>query len=124
MSRQRLYYKAFRHTDRGIEFFMHGLQGSKLVRMNQWMTADTKTVRDGSGKRWYESGFHVFSSFDQVARWLKRVKTPVVIHVVKAQKVWEKERSPALLAEKIKVLPDVVHHHENPFLPLANWSKS
>lgn len=37
----------------------HGTKGSRKLPINQWIEADQKYVRDGSGETFYNSGFHV-----------------------------------------------------------------
>jgi hypothetical protein len=39
---------------------MHGLNGCKQVQIDTWLDCDRRMVSDGSNRKLYLSGFHVF----------------------------------------------------------------
>jgi len=57
-----------------IKTLFHGFHGSRTIPRNQWLTAEKKDVRDGSGKTWYESGWHVFLNLQEAKSFLSRFK--------------------------------------------------
>ncbi len=59
----------------GEPFFMfHGVKGSKKVPLDKIIRYERKKVRDGTGKRWYMSGFHVYTNLDVLKKFLKTLK--------------------------------------------------
>jgi hypothetical protein len=55
-------------------FLYHGVGKSRKIPFKTWLKADVKIVRDGTGKRYYKSGFHVFDNIDTAFVYLKRFK--------------------------------------------------
>jgi hypothetical protein len=47
-----------------IMSLFHGTNGSREIIPDVWNVCDSKTVRDGSGKKFYLSGWHFLSSRD------------------------------------------------------------
>lgn len=43
----------------------HGTNKSREIKLDQWNTADKKQVRDGSGNRYYLSGWHVLTGKEE-----------------------------------------------------------
>jgi len=80
-------YKVFdlRQSDGQPLFLFHGLHGARAVELDKWLTAERKKVRDGSGKTWYESGFHLFVDKEAILDWLKTVKNVANRAVVKVE---------------------------------------
>ena len=79
------------------------------VKVGQWMEADVKLARDGSGDRWYRAGFHSVPTIaDAMAyknhfRSARRERLRVV--EVEVSDTWRKEHSPApvILSRYIRV---------------------
>jgi len=55
-----------------IKTLFHGVQGSKVMKIGEWITADKKMVRDGTSNTWYLSGFHVLPSREKCEKYLTR----------------------------------------------------
>lgn len=56
----------------------HGIKGdnnkgSRKLKVNEWLVADKKTVKDGSCATYYESGFHVLKSKEQTDEFLRKM---------------------------------------------------
>ena len=86
----------------------HGVQGRCQLDLDIWIRADQKRVRDGSGRTWYRSGFHVMPdmpSLDKLAKRFKNKEDLVVVEVEVFGEVWPKSHSPynVLLTEMIKI---------------------
>lgn len=80
------------------------------IRLGEWMEADVKTARDGSGNRWYKTGFHsVLEVADAVAyiRNFRSESRRSRMRVVECEvaDTWRKQHSNAdiLLARYMKV---------------------
>lgn len=90
-----------------IKTLFHGLNGSKTLPVDTWLTATKKMVSDGKGTV-YLSGFHIMQSLDEAKSYLKafkNIKHKNVIQVY-AKNVWKKEHSTSnvWLAEHIKII--------------------
>jgi hypothetical protein len=86
----------------------HGTDRSRTIPLNQWVSADIKQVRDGSGNNYYTSGFHVF--FDIGAAYyffnhsLKKHDNRFVVHCyVRGEVRLKSLRSHTWLAEQIYI---------------------
>ena len=55
-------YRIFDDIDEQPHSLFHGTKGSRKLPLDEWITADTKPVKDGTGGKLYQSGFHVFQS--------------------------------------------------------------
>ncbi len=81
-------FKAFRvDKNNNLLFLFHGLNGSRKVPTNTWITAQQKLVTDGSGARKYKSGFHVFLNEEEIPKWLRKTKLPSLILPVEVEGV-------------------------------------
>jgi len=98
-------FKVFEEKDGEPHFMFHGVGGSKKVPFNKWLKAEKKRVRDGSGGKWYTSGFHVYESIDDLKSFTKTLKKNIssrFIVLVLVQSLKKKsKRSRAHLADKI-----------------------
>ena len=53
--------RLFEIKDNELYTLFHKLDGgTRLVPRGIWLSAKSRKVRDGTGGRWYNSGFHVF----------------------------------------------------------------
>jgi hypothetical protein len=106
--------KAYRICERkgdNIQTLFHGVNGSRTIPMNEWLTAKIKLVTDGTRETstQYMSGFHVFAHKEDCRKFIGRFKKERDLVMVECEvggKMWKKSHSPApiILAEKMKVL--------------------
>jgi hypothetical protein len=94
--------------DRGnVKTLFHGVNGSKTIPMNEWVEADVKQGRDGSGDRYYLTGWHTLESKQEALDYLKRFKAEKDYCIVKCtiKDIWKKEHSPSnvYLSRYIKI---------------------
>ena len=107
-----LAYKIVEKEKNGdIKTLFHGLNGSKIMPMNEWITADMKEVYDGSDGTRYISGFHVLFSLEKTKKYLSKFKTRLdKLAIVKCEvenlRPKEHSREDVWLAERIKFLED------------------
>jgi len=100
-------YKIVDVIDGKIKTLFHGLNGSKVIPVDEWMPADRKMVRDGSSTTWYESGWHVFKEMDTALTYLRKFSNlaPKAIVRCRAKGLRPKEHSPSpvLLASDLLI---------------------
>jgi len=82
--------------------------GTREFPIGRWLVATDKIVRDGSGQRWYRSGFHTLPTYDTCLGYLKRFTRRDDLCIVEVEiggEVWPKSqsRSPVQLSTKMKV---------------------
>jgi len=90
--------------DNGPRFIMHGLNGTKRIKLDIVLTAKLARVRDGSGKRWYQSGFHVYRTRELLKSFIKSLsifKNRYAVQVYVSELIPKHERSRASLSTKI-----------------------
>lgn len=68
------YYKIIDIKNGNPYFLYHGVNGSKRITTEKWISAETKWVRDGSNQELYMSGFHVFKDLTYTMKYLKKFK--------------------------------------------------
>lgn len=99
-------WRLFEEKDGRLFTLFHGVDGSRHIPEGEWVTANMKRVYDGSNKRSYVAGFHVFADPDGLI-YGDRFKAPRRLVAVKVEvggKVWPKPTNPTvLLAEKMRV---------------------
>jgi hypothetical protein len=103
----KIWFKIVDVENEKIKTLFHGLNGSKTLPVDKWLTATKKMVTDGKGTS-YLSGFHVMQSLEEANLYLKsfkNIKNKKIIKVY-AKNVWKKEHSPSnvWLAENIKII--------------------
>lgn len=106
--------KAYRICERKgdkVQTLFHGVNGSRTIPMNEWLTACIKPVCDGTRatSTEYMSGFHVFANKEDCKKFIGRFRKERDLVMVECEvkgKIWEKSHSPAdvLLVEQMKVL--------------------
>ena len=89
----------------------HGIAGSRKMKMNTWLTASIKPVRDGSREKakLYQSGFHTIPTLEECRKFLNRFSAPRELAIVECEignNHWPKKHSLVniILAEKIKLI--------------------
>ena len=100
------YWRLLRDKDSSPATLFHGVQGSRILPLDEWVDADVRRVDDGGTP--YQSGFHVvpmYAELLRVASRFRNIDDVVVCLVDVAGDVWEKEHSPyaVLLAERMRV---------------------
>lgn len=108
-----LWYKIVEVDKKGnIKSLFHGIDGSRILKTNRWMTAEIKTVKDGTSKTSYQSGWHVIPSYRECKDYLKKFN---IIHnkriaKCKVKTIWPKSHSPSnvWLAEKL-IIKEIVN---------------
>ena len=108
------WYKIVDVVNGDVKTLFHGVQGSRTLPLDTWLTAEKKMVQDGKGKM-YLSGFHIMQSLEDSIEYLKRFrnnKNKAVV-LVSTEKEWKKEHSPSnvWLCEKIKI-HEVVYQYK------------
>lgn len=90
-------YRLMEKDDKGnFKTLFHGINGSKIIPLGKTLFADHKQVRDGSGKKWYDSGFHSIETLPLLYKYLKffkRRREKLVIGVVEVQGLFGKPNS-------------------------------
>jgi hypothetical protein len=54
-----------------IKTLFHGNNGSRILKVNKWLQANLKLVKDGTCKTEYLSGWHIVPSFEECQEYLK-----------------------------------------------------
>jgi len=88
----------------------HGVQGSRVLPLDEWIEADQKTAWDGDRRTAtkYRSGFHVMQHANDIVRFSNRfrnISDLVICKVWVRGDIWEKEHSPSpiLLAAEMQI---------------------
>ena len=63
-------YKIVELDDNKIKTLFHGVNGSRTVSCNKWIEADCKQGRDGSGERWYLTGWHTLPTKEDAEKYM------------------------------------------------------
>ena len=94
-----------------VQTLFHGVNGSRTIPMNEWLTASVKIVTDGTRDKStkYMSGFHVFKTKEDCRKFIGRFRKERDLVMVECEvrgNMWKKAHSPApvLLVEQMKVL--------------------
>lgn len=83
------------------------------VPVGEWVEADVKVARDGSGDRWYRAGFHSVETLEAAVAYMSHFRTArrerLRVVRVEISDVWRKEHSPApvLLSRFMRVVETV-----------------
>ena len=106
------WYKIVDRDGKGnIKSLFHGHYGTRILKMDEWMQAEIKPVKDGTSKTEYLSGWHIAPSLDECKNYLKYFKNlkPKAIFKCEAQTIWPKEHSRhnIYLSQWIKILEEV-----------------
>jgi hypothetical protein len=104
----KLWWKIVEYDGKNVRTLFHAVAGSRVLQLGLWLPAVKKMVRDGSGKNWYVSGFHVMASRDACLEYLKRFKNmeTKALALVEVDQVRPKESSggKVFLADAMRVL--------------------
>ena len=91
-------YKIIEFEDGKVKTLFHGVNGSRTLKMNEWIKAKEIKGRDGSGDRWYLTGWHCFYTFEEAKSYLKAFRTrkeKLKIAEVEVKNIRKKEHSPS-----------------------------
>jgi len=98
-------YKVFSARNNRPEFLYHGLAGSRIVTLDQWLDAEVKWAKEGSNP-YYFTAFHVYMSLDVVSKWVHSVRkfdNRFVTKVLIANTRDKPTAGSAVLAERMKL---------------------
>lgn len=80
-----------------IKSLFHGTNGSRTLPLNTWYKANIKEVRDGSGNKYYISGWHFLPTKEEAVSFLNRMfrikKNRIVIKCLFRGNIRTKENS-------------------------------
>jgi hypothetical protein len=90
----------------------HGIGGTKVIQVDEWVKSEQKMVRDGSVGTQYLSGWHIMMNLDEAREYLSRFTANidrVLVRVDVGGKIWAKEHCPSNvhLCEWIKIIGEV-----------------
>ena len=93
-----------------IKSLFHGNRGTRVLKINEWMEAEMKQVRDGTSKIVYISGWHIAPSYEECKRYLKFFKNTAQKAIVKCEaiNIWPKvhSRHQIYLSQWIRILEE------------------
>lgn len=69
-------YKIVEPYEEGYKTLFRGTNGTRNLPFDEWLKADKRMVRDGSGGKLYLSGFHVFKSENDACNYIGRFRRP------------------------------------------------
>ena len=98
-----------RKGDKVLTLF-HSLNGTRVLPIGEWLTADTKIVSDGSRKtsKEYISGFHLIEDPNECREFIKKFRKPrdFVMVECEVEETHPKSHSRhnVLLAKKMKLI--------------------
>lgn len=101
-------YKIVEVVEGDIKTLFYGINKSRIMPKNKWIKADVKIGRDGSGNRYYKTGWHTLPSVKEAKDYLKNFKSRLnILKIVECEikgDIWKKEHSPSnvFLSEYIK----------------------
>lgn len=80
-----------------LKTLFHGVDGSRVLKKNEWLKADIKDLRNGSCQTYYKSGWHVLPTYEDCVEYLRRFTNLDKKRIVKCQvkNVWPKTHSRA-----------------------------
>ena len=111
-----MYWYKIVDKDRHGNFKMlfHGIKGSRIIPIDEWIKSEQKTVRDGSVGTQYTSGWHIMMNRDEAVEYMARFTSNsslerVIVEVDVRGKIWAKEHSPSNvhLCEEIMIIGEI-----------------
>lgn len=91
----------------------HGIDGTRIIPVGEWIRSVRELVTDGSKGTPYESGWHVMMNLDECRKYLSRFTAKnverIIVEVDVKGKIWPKEHSPSNvhLCEYIKIIGEI-----------------
>lgn len=75
--KRKIWWKIVEQDENGVyKTLFHGVDGSRILKTNEWITAVEKMVGDGTSKTRYLSGFHILETYEECVEYLKYFRTP------------------------------------------------
>lgn len=100
-------YKIVEADALGYMTLFHSVSRSRRLPVGEWLEADVKPARDGSGDRWYLAGWHSLPTKAEAEAYLSRfrVDRPLSVVEVEVLDTWTKDHSPnsIILSRWLKV---------------------
>lgn len=99
-------YKIVDAVPRGLRFLFHGVDGTKLIPFDTWLTAEVKWAGEGGNKYW--TGFHVLKTREDCEKYMERFTDKKKIRTIvecRAKELRPKKSSGGLvfLASKLMI---------------------
>ena len=108
---KKIWWKIVEHDEKSGAYktLFHGLNGSRTLPTNEWLTAVEKMVGDGTSKTRYLSGFHILETYEDCEEYLTYFKTPknrVIVPCLAKGNIRPKSHSrhPVFLSKQIKFI--------------------
>lgn len=100
-------YKIVEVENGKIKTLFHGVNRSRVMQQGEWIEADVKLGRDGSGEKYYTVGWHTFLKLEEAQEYIKRFRDrKELLRIIECTicDTWLKEHSPApvILSRYIK----------------------
>ena len=97
-------YKIFDDRYARPHFIYHSLNGVKAVPLDTWLTAQKRMGRESQSTK-YVTGFHVFTSEEEVRKYAGRFQINYLRQVVRVEyrRARRKRNSSVVLADEIRV---------------------
>jgi hypothetical protein len=106
----KIYYKIVEKKDEKFLTLFHGIGGTRVMPVNQWITAEIKdNVMDGKGTT-YTSGLHIIDGYENALDYMSRFRrTDRVIVSCYAENLRHKTKSKpyVFLADKIMLIKEI-----------------
>ncbi len=98
--------------DGNFKTLFHGIDGSRIIPVGEWVKSEQKIVSDGSTGTKYKSGWHIILDYDECREYLSKFTANIERTIVRVKikgKTWSKEHSPSnvWLCEYIKIVEEV-----------------
>ena len=100
-------------SEGNFKMLFHGINGSKILPIEEWIEAESKTVTDGTNGTKYDSGWHIMATYDEAEEYLSKftdkTKNRGIVIIDVRGRVWPKKHSNSnvFLCEWIKVFEEV-----------------
>ena len=109
-----MYWYKIVDKDRKDNFkaLFHGVGGTRIIPIGEWVKSEQKLVRDGSVGTQYISGWHIMMNLNEAEEYLSRFTANidrVLVEVDVKGKIWAKEHSPSnvFLCEWVKIIGEI-----------------
>lgn len=105
-----IYYKIVDLSNGKLHTLFHGVRGSRLLKMGEWLRAENKPdAYDGSRSRTYESGWHILPDWETACEYLKkffkRRGNLIIVPCEVRGRIRNKQlNSKVLLADEIRII--------------------
>ena len=97
-----------------FKMLFHGINGSKIIPVDTWISSIQDIVSDGSRGTKYLSGWHVMNDLDECREYLSKftdkTKKRVIVEIEVRGAMWPKRHSPSnvFLCEEIRIIGEVL----------------